>query len=377
MKVLILKTFIFLLNVIYSFFKLLKSQKKVVMISRQSNEVNDDFKLLGEELLKKGVKVVYLCRTLDGGVNSTVFTKISYGFHLFTQMYHLATSKVCVLDSYCLTVSVLKHKKDLKVAQLWHTVGKLKKFGWQIIGKGEGSSPLVATTMKMHANYDVIYYAGEAYKEVFMEGFNAPADKFRKFTLPRIDLLNDEDYINKTRKEIFSKYPQLQEKINVIYAPTFRKNENEFLKAFNSLLEEFDFEKYNLVVNLHPLTKVRVEDRRVIVNTGFSTFQMLTCADKMISDYSCVIYEAGVKNIPVYFYNYDMGNYENERGLAIDYDALPGFKAKNAKDLVKSFENDYDYGYLKTFIGSHIENTEECAKKMAEDICAFIVGKSE
>ena len=48
MKVLILKTFIFLLNVIYSFFKILKTQKKVVMISRQSNEVNDDF-------IKKGL----------------------------------------------------------------------------------------------------------------------------------------------------------------------------------------------------------------------------------------------------------------------------------------------------------------------------------
>ena len=66
------------------------------MISRQSNEVNDDFKLLGDELLKNGVKVVYLGRTLDGGVNSTFFTKISYGFHLFTQMYHLATSRVCL-----------------------------------------------------------------------------------------------------------------------------------------------------------------------------------------------------------------------------------------------------------------------------------------
>lgn len=369
MKVLILKGFILALNIIYTFFKaFLKTQRKVVMISRQSNEVNDDFRLLGEALEKKRVKVVYLCRTLDGGVNSTIFTKISYGFHLFTQMYHLATSRVCVLDSYCLTVSVLKHKKSLKVAQLWHTVGKMKQFGWQIIGKGEGSSPLIATTMKMHANYDVVYYAGEDYKEVLMEGFNATADKFRKCTLPRIDLLNDEEYINTTRKLVFGKYPELQEKQNVIYAPTFRKNESEFFKAFSELLDEFDFDKYNLIVNLHPLSKTVVEDKRVIINTEFSTFQMLTCADKMISDYSCVVYEAGIKNIPLYFYNYDMKNYGNVRGLVIDYDELPGYKSQDARTLVESLDKPYDYDYLKSFINKYVENTVNCTEKMAEDI---------
>lgn len=351
---------------------MLKTQTKVVMISRQSNEVNDDFKLLGEELEKKGVKVIYLCRTLDGGVNSTVFTKISYGFHLFTQMYHLATSKVCVLDTYCLVVSILKHKSTLKIVQMWHTVGKLKKFGWQIIGKGEGSSETIATTMKMHENYDVIYYAGDEYKEVLMEGFNSPANIFKKFTLPRIDLLTDESYINTTREKILKKYPVLKEKQNVIYAPTFRKNESKFLEAFNELLDEFDFSRYNLIVNLHPLTKTIVKDERVIIDNDFSTFQMLTCADKMISDYSCVVYEAGIKNIPLYFYNYDMNNYETVRGLVIDYSELPGYKAQNAKELVECLEKTYDYDYLKSFISKYIENTENCTRKMAVDILTYL-----
>jgi len=372
MKVLMLKTFIFVLNIIYSFFKLLKSQKKVVMISRQSNEVNDDFKLLGEELLKNGVKVVYLCRTLDGGVNSTVFTKISYGFHLFTQMYHLATSEACVLDTYCLVVSILKHKKSLKIVQIWHTVGKLKKFGWQIIGKGEGSSETIASVMKMHENYDVIYYAGEDYKEVLMEGFKSTADKFRKFTLPRIDLLNDEEYIKNTRKAIFEKYPVLKEKTNVVYAPTFRKNEEQFQENFNKLLEAFNFDKYNLIIKLHPLTKTVLSDSRAIIDNDFSTFQMLTCADKLISDYSCVVYEAGIKNIPLYFYNYDMNNYETVRGLVIDYNELPGYKESDAKALVETLEKPYDYAYLKAFIGRFVENTENCTKRMAEDILSLM-----
>ncbi len=374
MKILIVKTAVFLLQIIYAFFKPLKIKNKVVMISRQSNNISADFRLLGDELKSKhNLEVVYLCRTLDGGVNSTIFTKISYGLHMFTQMYHLATSKVCVLDSYSPVVSILKHKKSLKIVQIWHSIGKLKKFGWQIIGNEEGSSETIAQTMKMHQNYDVIYCAGEGYKEVLMEGFNADASKFRIFSLPRVDLLTDDKYISTTKTEIYAKYPQLAEKENVIYAPTFRKNETGFNEAFKNLVEHFDFDKYNLVVKLHPLSKVDVDDSRVIFDKSFSTFSMMTCADKFISDYSCMIYEAGIMGIPVYFYNYDMDLYENKRGLAIDYDVLPGYKSRTADGLVKSLELPYDYAYLSEFINSMISNTKDCTMKLASDIASFCI----
>lgn len=260
------------------------------MISRQSNEINDDFILLGEEFKKKGYNVKYLCHTLDGGVNSTVFTKINYGFHMFTQMYHLATSEICVLDTYCLVVSILKHKPNLKIVQIWHSIGTLKQFGWQILGSKEGSSPEIAKTMKMHENYDAVYCAGEAYKDVLAQGFNISPEKVRIFTLPRIDLLCDETYQKNIKDAIYAKYPVLRDKPNVIYAPTFRKDESEFQKYFNELVDSFDFNKYNLVVKLHPLSKVTLDNKNAIIDSEFSTFQMISVADKFISDYSCVVY---------------------------------------------------------------------------------------
>ena len=372
LKVLIVKVAILFLRFIYLFFKPLKTQNKIVMISRQSNEISDDFRMLGDALkAEHSVKVVYLCKTLDGGVNSTIFTKLSYGFHMFTQMYHLATSKVCVLDSYSPVVSVLNHKKSLKVVQIWHSIGKLKKFGWQIIGNEEGSSRTVAELMNMHKNYDVIYCAGEGYKEVLMEGFNADASKFRIFSIPRVDLLTDDKYIAETRAAIHKKYPQLKDKQTVVYAPTFRKNEAGFNEGFKSLVEHFDFDKYNLVVKLHPLSKVDIDDSRVIFDKSFSTFRMMTCADKFISDYSCMIYEAGIMGIPVYFYNYDMALYVEKRGLAIDYGILPGYKSTDAATLVESLELAYDYEYLSEFISSMISNTQNCTSKLAADIISL------
>ena len=299
--IILIKIFIILINIVYFFFKFLPAKNKVVMISRQSNQVNVDFKLLGKELEKK-YKVVYLCKTLDGGVKSKLKTRIKYGFHMFRQMYHLSTSRVCILDSYCPTVSILKHKKKLTIIQIWHSIGTMKLFGYGILNKNEGSNYKVAKAMKMHKNYTYVCASSGAYKEHLSKGFDMPINRIKTFTLPRVDLLNDKKYETQIRKDIYKKYPILKKKISVVYAPTFRKNESSFNKHLDELIKEFDFDKYNLVLKLHPLSKVKVKNHKnVIIDNDFSTFDMLFIADKLISDYSCVIYEAGVRNIPLYF----------------------------------------------------------------------------
>lgn len=372
--IVLIKIFIILMNFVYFFIKLLPVQNKIVMISRQSNNINTDFRLLGEKLNKK-YKVVYLCKTLDGGVKSKLKTRINYGFHMFRQMYHLATSKVCILDSYCPTVSILKHKKKLTIIQIWHSVGTMKSFGYNIFGRKEGSNYKLAKAMKMHKNYNYAFTSSEASIKGLSLGFNMPIDKFKVFTLPRIDLLLDKNYEKNIRNEIYSKYPQLNKKENVVYAPTFRKNESQFNKKLDELIENFNFDKYNLIVKMHPLSKTKIKNNKVIVDKQFSTFDMLFIADKLISDYSCVVYEAGVRNIPLYFYNYDIDNYEEVRGLDIDYSKLPGYTNKDAKNLVKSLEKKYDKKYLQQFISKYVTNTKNCTEKMVDEIEKYMVMK--
>ena len=55
--------------------KLFPCTNKIVMISRQSNNVTLDFELLGNMLSKK-YKIIYLCKTLDGGIRSKISVKI-------------------------------------------------------------------------------------------------------------------------------------------------------------------------------------------------------------------------------------------------------------------------------------------------------------
>ena len=113
----IIKIINFILNVIYLLFKCFRRRKQITLISRESNNITTDFKLLSEELKKElpDYKIVVLCKKMDN--------KLLYAFHMLKQMYHISRSKVVILDTYCYLISNLKHKKDLVVIQIWHAIG--------------------------------------------------------------------------------------------------------------------------------------------------------------------------------------------------------------------------------------------------------------
>lgn len=371
----IIKIGIFLLNIFYWFVKLLPTQNKVVMLSRQSNKPSVEFEMVKEELEKrdKGVKAVLLCRTLDGGVNSSKLSKLKYVFHMVTQMYHIATAKVAILDSYCIVISILKHKKSLKVIQMWHSMGTMKLFGYTTLDTAEGSKSELAYAMKMHQNYDYVFASAEAYKAHLAAGFNCDINKIITMPLPRYDLLKSKKYEEEVRGKIYAAYPMLKEKPVIMYCPTFRKDETDFEKAVYELVDSIDTDKYNLVVKLHPLSKV-VLDERVIQAKEFTSFDMMFAADYVISDYSCIVYEAAVRNIPLYFYNFDMGLYTEGRGLAIDYEnELPGVTAREAKVIAEAIENiPYDMEELKRFSDKYVTPVENATKDIVKFIWEFI-----
>ena len=383
-------------RVLYIFFKLLPTRNKVTMISRQSNNETLDFKLLRAELEKeninknsnkkenskknktkrnqclseKKVKVVTLCHKLEGGANARFKEKVKYGIHMLSQMYHIATSKVVVLDSYCILISILKHKKSLKVIQMWHSMGTMKKFGYQILDKEEGSKKELADLMKMHKNYDFVFASSNAYAKQLAEGFGCKLDKIRIYSLPRVDLLTSKEYKNEITTKIAEKYPQISKKKNIVYCPTFRKVEVLLEKEIYKMIELIDFSKYNFIVKLHPLSKIEINNENVIYDKSFSSMDMLFIADYLISDYSCIIYEAAILNIPLFFFAFDLQEYLNNRGLTIDYEnEVPGIVSKNAKDIIRGIENnEYEINSIIEFRKKYVTNIKDCTKKIAKFI---------
>lgn len=367
----LLKCAIAVLKVIYFFLKLLPTQNKITMLSRQSNTNPLDFELLAEEIKRDGnYKSVILAHKLQPGMKN----KIKYIFHMFKQMYHVATSKVVILDTYCIVISLLKHKKQLVVIQMWHAMGALKKFGLSVIETDTKTSALgknmtpeekrkLASTMKMHKGYDYIFASSKECVPYFAEAFGYPVSSMVVMPLPVVDILTDKNYVSKKRKDIFNHYPELAKKENIVYVPTFRKEEKE--EKIQELIDSIDYQKYNLIVKPHPLTKLSKHDERVMWDTKFSSRDMLMVADYIISDYSAIVYEASLLKKPLYFFTYDYDEYVETRNFYTDFKKeLPGLISPSAKKIVTAIEKkEYSLDKIEKFQEKYIHPTDETVCK--------------
>ena len=371
MKILIIKIGSIFLEMIYFFIKLLPTKNKIVFISRQSNSIPYEFKMIDTEIKKidHNIQTVFLCKTLSKSSDNkmvSISDALSYIPHILKQMYHLATSKVVLLDSYCIPASLLHHKRSLKIVQMWHSMGTMKLFGWTAINKKEGSSYRLAKAMKMHNNYDYFIASSKNYINDLAMGFNCSPDKAIISPLPRYDLLKDDSFIAKTNEKILNRYPFLKNKKIIVYCPTFRKEESTMKKAISDLAETIT-DDYILVIKLHPLSKITFNGKNTLVDKTFSSMEMITVADYVISDYSCIIYEAALLGKPLYFYTFDFDIYNNARGFAIDYkNVLPGIISDSASFLMSNIEKDnYDVKKINDFAHEYITDVKSASNRIA------------
>ncbi len=348
-KLFLLQIAVLGLKFIYAFLKLLKTKNKITFISRQGNSPSIDFEILSKRIKDKypDYQVVMLTKKLDN--------KIAYMFHMLVQMYHVATSKIVILDSYCIVVSVLKHKKSLKVIQMWHAVGSMKKFGYAMLGKEEGNDKDIARIMCMHKNYDYILISSKNFMKDYLEGFHCDENQVLEIPLPRVDWLLDEKYRNRKKQELLKKFPALRGKKNILYCSTFRKHASNSVEHIDKLVECIDFNKYNLLYKPHPLNTIKPTDSRIIQSFQ-NTYEALMVADYVICDYSSIIYEVGLLKIPIYLYAYDWEEYKTKRELNFDLQKeVPTLFTDNPKIIMDAIENDrFDFDGYQRFVEKNI-----------------------
>lgn len=362
----------FFANLIYCILKIFPTKNKIVMITRQSNTPTLDFRLLKEEIenTDNSIMIETLCNKIESNAlyRAGVLYKIKYILYILKIMYNLATSKVCIVDGYCIPVCILKHKKKLKIIQIWHASGAVKKFGYQILDKEAGSNSRIANLMCMHKNYDYIIAPSEATKKYFSEAFNTPEDKIVKLGLPRLEYISESKYSKS--EEILKKYPKLKEKKNILYIPTFRKN-NDF-NAVEKILEyKIDENKYNLIISLHPLDTTPVPEK-YLVDKKYSSYDLIKIADYIITDYSALSIEASVLNKPIFIFLPDIKEYTEETGLNINLkEELSTFTCENFGEIIDKIEKkEYNTKEIEKYREKYIEIDEN---KATENLASFIL----
>ena len=143
-------------------------------------------------------------------------------------------------------------------------------------------------------------------------------------------------------------------------------------EAMQQLIDAVDYEKYNLIVKLHPVAARTLENDRAIVDQDFETISMYSVADFVITDYSALTYEVAIKGIPLYFYAFDHDEYMEGRNFYIDYDReMPGDICTGAEQVMEAIGRDrYDTEREKQFAARYVEKQEGCT----DEIAAFAEG---
>ena len=98
---------------------------------------------------------------------------------------------------------------------------------------------------------------------------------------------------------------------------------------------------------------------------------LIKIADKLITDYSSLAMEAGMLDMPVYFYTYDIDKYKYDPGLNFDFEKeeVGKYQTENVQELLNFIEEEYDYDALKKFKQKYIEvPINGCVDKLIEFI---------
>ncbi len=349
----------FFLQGVYGLLKLLPVKNRVCFFSRQSDRIPLDFALLQKELqtAAPGMEQVCICHRYRDSRDGTA----RFALDQLRSIYLLATSRVCVLDAYWPAVSLLNHRPELTVIQLWHSMGKIKRSGYQTLGMPSGRDAQLAKALRMHRNYDYIITGGTAWEQFYCEAFNTTAEKLCSYGLPRLDWLLKR---TSARAELEKKYPELRGKTIVLYAPTYRKYP---ISAPEELKKAFDGSEYALICRLHPNQKLGNErDMKMDRYGKEEIFALLTACDYLVTDYSSLAIEGAALKKKTLYYLFDHDRYMRENGLNIDpaeimpnctYETAEGiFQAVHKKSYPMCDLLRYRSKYLPKELGQSTQN---------------------
>lgn len=244
------------------------------------------------------------------------------------------SSKVVVTDDYFYLFRKFGKKPGQKFVQLWHAAGAFKKFGM------DGTALFPEVDHLYHKDYDLVSVSGEKVRAIYAGAFGVEEDRVKAYGVPRTDELLDSEYVAQVRARILKRFPNLEGKQVILYAPTFRDGKGQDKHDFRP---EMDFEslshslKENQVFLIcpHPVMQNRIVTNpyeNIIPVEDFTTNEMMCAADLLVTDYSSVIFEYSLLNKPMVFYCYDYDEYN--RDFYLDYEEdLPGKLLRSYREL--------------------------------------------
>lgn len=269
-----------------------------------------------------------------------------------------ATSKVIILDEYTPQIHLIDLKPETKIVQLWHACGAFKTFGFTRIGKPKGSPQ----PTRMHRSYDYVTVSSDYCRKCHSEGFGIATKNIVPTGIARTDIFFDEEYKQNFRNKFYKEYPDLKDKKIILFAPTFR---GDIKQTARYPMELFDIhevcetlgEDYAVIIKHHPFVTEQhpipdeYKDRVIDLSESTEINDLLFVSDIIISDYSSLVFEASLLNIPMLFYAYDLQAYIKSRDFYFDFKLyIPGKICTSLYTLLQAIkEEDFETEKIERF----------------------------
>lgn len=326
-------------------------ENRITFISNRRNSISGNYESIYTELIKD--------KNID--IKTVLDTKESF-ISCFKYGYYLASSKVILIDDYIRSVYEIRKRKDNYLIQVWHACGAFKAFGFSRLSK-EGCW---SQDSRSHRTYDYCLVSSRKVAKHYAEAFGMNVDRVIATGVPRTDIFFDEAYKREIRAKIFSTYPMLKDKKVILFAPTFRgssKKEGnyphyrfDYKKIFESFGDEYRIIiKHHPHVNNKPVIENEYKDRVIDLSKNEELNELLFVTDILITDYSSVIFEAALLDIPMLFYAFDLDEYISRRGFYCEYISfIPGKLVENMDEIIDAllagdFEADKIIEFKKDF----------------------------
>lgn len=337
-------------------------KKKVFCIMTHDGSQDSSVGVVVQALRKMpdGYHFVYLRKEDTSGVKGLRRGKLGAVFpFFFKKPYDLATAAYILQDNIFLPMAYLHFSKKVKVVQLWHGTGTIKKFGQSVntgqLGKLEKRANRTITHLIVNSEYT---------KKQYKEAFGIEEKNIFVLGLPRTDIMLDKEKRRQDEKRFYEEFPDLKGKKLVLYVPTFRDQETENPKMEMSIprfLNDMP-EEYVLGFRLHPFVartfsekwnEEKNEGGRIYNFSGYPDLNtLLFISYCLVTDYSSVIFEYCLLEKPMYFYAYDLEEFsQNGRGFYENYEEyVPGPVAGTMERLLDSIrKKEFNKGQIRRF----------------------------
>ena len=273
--------------------------------------------------------------------------------------YHLATSGLIICDDYQSYLYYVKYRPGVRLIQLWHACGAFKTVGFGRVGTLDAIDPFTGD----HRNYSDVVVASDHDVPIYEEAFGLPSGRVKPYGIPRHDWLLDSAWQEKRREEFAELFPQAAGRKVIVFAPTFRgagRNAAYYdydLIDFKTLADFCRKNGFFFIIKMHPfvLEEAPIPEHSDDVFADGSSIReindLLPSTDLLITDYSSVVYEASLLDIPTIYFAYDLEEYIGARSFYEPYEEFVSGKiVRTSEELITTIaEGDFALDRLKGF----------------------------